>query len=220
MPSPRESRAALKLLTAEAVAGSSDLLSRFSGSPEVRRAALLESVPALIEYYSDGSAALAADFYDEERELAGVSSRFRSEPVVLDRTVKIRRGIAWASDPLFEDDEVLAGARLAEIVQLNTARPFRDTILTNRKKDPAAIGWKRVTSGGCSFCKALASRGSVYKEATAHFAAHPNCHCTASPVFLGGDSGPEASVIEYMASKRNRTPEQRERIREWISAFE
>jgi len=220
MPSPRESRAALKLLTTEAVGMSLDLLARIKGSPEVRRAALLDGVPGLIGYYSDGSAALAADFYDEERELAGVSSRFTSEAVVLDRTVKIRRGIAWASDPLFVDDRDLAGARMAEIVQLNTARPFRDTILTNRQNDPAAIGWKRVTSGGCAFCKALASRGATYKEETAHFASHPNCHCTAAPVFRNGETGPEASVTQYMASRRNRTPEQRERIRDWISAFE
>ena len=220
MPSPRESRAALKLLTTEAVTVSLDLLSRINGSPAVQRAALLDGVPGIIDYYSDGSAALAADFYDEERELAGVRSRFTSEAVVLDRTVKLRRGIAWAAEPLFADDLELSGTRMAEIVQLNTARPFRDTILTNQHNDPQCIGWKRVTSGGCAFCKALASRGATYKEASAHFASHPNCHCTAAPVFLGGETGPEASVTQYMASRRNRTPEQRERIREWISAFE
>ena len=220
MPSPRESRAALKLLTTEAVAVSLDLLARVKGSPEVRRAALLEGVPALVGYYSDGSAALAADFYDEERELAGVTSRFTSNAVVLDRTVKLRRGVAWAAEPLFVDDFELSDARMAEVVQLNTARPYRDTILANRREDPAAIGWKRITAGGCPFCKALASRGATYKAETAQFAAHPNCHCTAAPVFRDGETGPEASALQYMASKRNRTPEQRERIREWISTFE
>lgn len=220
MPSPRESRAALKLLTTEAVAVSLDLLARVKGSPEVRRAALLDGVPALVGYYSDGSAALAADFYDEERGLAGVASRFTSNAVVLDRTVKLRRGVAWAAEPLFVDDFELSDARMAEVVQLNTARPYRDTILANRREDPAAIGWKRITAGGCAFCKALASRGATYKAETAQFAAHPNCHCTAAPVFRDGETGPEASALQYMASKRNRTPEQRERIREWISAFE
>jgi hypothetical protein len=220
MLTARESRAALQLLTGEAVGMSSDLLRRLNGSPEVRRAALLDGIPGLIDYYSDGSAALAADFYEEQRELAGLASRFSPEAVVLDRTVKIRRGIAWASEPLFEDDLELSGARMAEIVQLNTARPFRDTILSNRQSDPAAIGWKRITAGGCPFCRALASRGATYREATAQFAAHRNCHCTAAPVFRNGETGPEASAIQYMASRRNRTPGQRQRIREWVAEFE
>jgi len=219
MPSPRESRAALKLLTTEAVAVSLDLLTRVGGSPEVRRAALLDGVPGLIDYYSDGSAALAADFYDEQRDLAGVSSRFTSAAVVLDRTVKVRRGIAWASEPLFADDLELSGKRIAEIVQLETARPFRDTILTNRQNDPDAAGWRRITGGGCAFCKALAARGAVYKQSTARFASHPGCHCTAQPVFKT-DVGEEASVLQYKASRRTNSPESRAKIREWIAQYE
>jgi hypothetical protein len=225
MATPLQTRAILREVTSEAVATADGLLSSFTGSPEVRRLALLDSVPALVGYFADGSSALAVDFYEEQRELAGERSRFVADAVVADRTVKIRRGIAWAADPLFGDvedggaAEILVASRLAEIVQLETARPFRDTILSNQSRDPAAVGWKRITAGGCKLCRMLADRGAVFKESTARFAAHPNCHCTAAPVFGANDTGEEASAIQYVASKRNRTPAQQAALREYLDAF-
>ncbi|TAJ46350.1 MAG: hypothetical protein EPO52_17610 [Herbiconiux sp.] len=217
MPSPRETRAALKVLTGEAVQTAAELLGRLGGAPEQQRAALLSTVPGLIDYYADGSAALALDFYDEQRQMVGQTSVFTSEFVVNDRTVKIRRAVAWASAPLFTEDLDAAAARLGEVVQLETARPFRDTITANRRRDPAAVGWRRVTAGGCGFCRMLADRGAVYKEATARFAAHTNCHCIAQPVFGADDFGEEADALQYMASRRSRTPEQRAVLREFIA---
>jgi hypothetical protein len=209
--SARESRAALQLVTAEAVAYATDLANRVAGSPEARRLALLDGVPELIGYYSEGSAALAADFYEEERELAEVRSRFTAEAVVLDRTVKIRRAIAWSTAPWFDESGDSADGRLAEVVQLETA--------TNRRQDPDAVGWRRVTAGGCKFCRMLADRGAVYKADTARFAAHTNCHCVAQPVFTTNDTGVEASVVQYRASRRSRSPEQRAALREYLDSF-
>jgi hypothetical protein len=180
---------------------------------------LLDGVPGLIDYYAEGSAALAADFYDEQRELAGVRDSYAAELVLVDRTVKIRRAIAWAAEPLALLDEELAGKRLAEVVQLESARPYRDTILSNQSRDPAAVGWKRITSGGCKMCRMLADRGAVFKESTARFATHPNCHCSAAPVFGVNDTGEEASAIQYVASKRNRTPAQQAALRDYLNAF-
>lgn len=219
--SPRESRAALHLLTGAAVGTSMDLLQRLKGSPEARRAALLDGVPEVVGYYSVGSAALAADFYEEERETVGVRSRFTPELVVADRTVKLRRAIAWASDPLFVDDDVLAGKRLAEVVQLDTARAFRDTVTANTRRDPDAVGWRRETSGAsCGFCRLLAGKGAIYKASTARFAAHDHCGCTAAPVFGVGDFGEEASALQYMASSRKRTPAEKQALRDAIAIFE
>lgn len=224
MPSARESRAALQLLTSDALGATEDLFSRLNGPPEQRRLVLLETVPGLIDYYSDGSAALAADLYEEERDQAGVTKLYAVEPIVDDRVVKQRRGIAWAADPLFSNEEAAAASaltlsRLSEIVQPEVARPYRETIRLNRQQDPEAVGWKRVTNGGCGFCRFLASRGAVYREATVRFASHPRCHCTAVPVFLGNDTGEEASVLQYVASKRSRTPAQKARLREYVSEF-
>lgn len=216
MTTASESKAALQLVTGAAVNAVVAALGRLSGSPEQQRASLLDIGPAVIAHYSDGSSALAADFYDDEREIAAPPKLYIAEPVILDRTVKIRRAIAWASDPLFADDPEKSAGRLAEVVQLETARPYRDTILENRNRDPSAVGWRRVTNGGCPLCRMLADRGAVFSDKTARFAAHTNCKCTAQPVFSSQDYGDEANVMQYMASRRKRTSEQQEALREYL----
>lgn len=219
MVTASESKRALQLVTTESVDTAVGLLVGLSGNPTARRAALLNGVPEIIGYFSEGSAALAVDFYEEARERAGVTDRtFVTRFELNDRTVKIRRGVAWASDPLFSDDEDLASSRLAEIVQLETSNPYRDTILANRRADPAAAGWQRITGACCRFCRMLGDRGAVYREATALFASHPNCDCTAAPVFKGGEMGPEASAMQYIASRRNKTPAMRKRVRDYLDA--
>jgi hypothetical protein len=212
-----ESKAALTLVVGQAVTAAMTLLGRASGSPEQHRALLLEAAPAVVAHYSLGSSALAADFYDDEREREAAPKLYIAEPVIVDRTEKIRRAVAWASDPLFTDDPGSAAGRLAEVVQLETARPYRDTILTNRKRDPSAVGWRRVTSGGCKLCRMLADRGAVYSDKTARFAAHSSCKCTAQPVFSSSDYGEEASAMQYLASRKKRTPAQQAALREYLN---
>jgi hypothetical protein len=216
MPTAWESRRALNLVADESVATSLQLLRSTSGSAEQRRYDLLGDVPEVVAYYQEGSAALAADFYDDERDLAGVTGSFSTDLVIVDRTVKLRRAIAWSAEPLFDGNEVLAGKRLAEVVQLETARSYRDTVTGNTERDPQAIGWRRIASGGCKFCSMLAARGAVYTANTARFAAHEHCHCTAAPAFVGYN-GPEASTVQYVASKKNRTPAQRAQLREYLN---
>lgn len=221
MPTARESRAILQRLTATASESSLVLFDRFNGAPEAVRGALLEAIPAEIAYFANGSAALAADSYAEERSLAKVTTRFTPLPVVLDRTVKVRRAIAWASDPLFlpNPDRDLTRSRIGGIVTSEVIRPNRDTTLENRRRDPSASGWRRITKpGACGFCRMLADRGAVYRQKTAYFAAHdPVCHCVAQPVWSTDDTI-EVGAIQYMASKRSRTPEQREKIRAYIAS--
>lgn len=210
-----ESKAQLSLLTDDAADSVSWTLRRTSGSFESRRLQMIEVGSELIGFYSEASSVLASDFYDESRAAVRAESRFTAEPVILDRTVKIRRGLAWASQPLSTLDDAAAEARFAEIVSAELMRPYRDTITTNRKRDPAAAGWKRILSpdSKCGFCRMLAARGAVYREETAYFAAHNNCRCTCAPVFGKDDVGPEADVIQYMASKRHHKLSQKERQR-------
>lgn len=219
MPTAQQSRRALSLVTGAAVGAGHKLFGSLSGSPEQVRAALLDGVPEVVGYYSDGSAALAADFYDEQREQANAAGAYTAEPVVVDRTVKVRRAVAWASRPLFTELAVTVEQRLAEVIQFEVARPYRDTITTNTRNDPAAVGWRRVTNNCCGFCSMLARRGAVYREATARFASHPHCDCSAEPVFVGGDTGPEASVMQYVASKRGRTAAQKADLRDYLATY-
>ncbi|MDH5134063.1 MULTISPECIES: hypothetical protein [unclassified Microbacterium] len=211
-----ESKAQLTLLGDDAEDTVRWMLRRSSGRWESRRVQLLDTVPDVLGFYSEGSAALAVDFYEDVR--AGVAGRFSAAPVVLDRTVKIRRGVVWASEPLSVDDDELAAARFAQLMRSEMARPYRDTVLSNQRRDPQAVGWKRITRGSasCRFCRMLADRGAVYREATVRFAAHDDCMCTAAPVFKGGEVGPEASTVQYMASKRRRTAKEKAFLRDYL----
>lgn len=217
---PEQARAALVLVTTNAVIESSQLVTTNAARTQ---AAMFEAVPALVAYYSDGTSALAADYYDDLRDEAGAGGRYMAEPVVNLREEKIRAGVLWSVQPLLlpEPDPALTVSRIGDVVQLETARPFRDTITTNRRRDPSAVGWKRVTLGGCKFCRYLAGRGEVYKESTARFACHPNCNCTAVPVFHDGD-GEEVDVLKYAASKRreHRTPKQRQAINDALARMD
>ncbi|QMU97836.1 hypothetical protein FVO59_11940 [Microbacterium esteraromaticum] len=217
MVTPLESKAQLTLLADDSEDTARWMLRRSSGQWESRRLQLLDTVPEVVAYYSEGSAALATDLYDDERSKVK-GSRFAASPVILDRTVRIRRGAAWASEPLSVDDDAAAAARLAQLVRSEMSRPYRDTIITNRKQDPVCIGWKRIARGpaSCKFCRMLADRGAVYKEATATFAAHDDCLCTAAPVFKGGDVGPEANTAQYVASKRRRTAKEKAFLRDYL----
>lgn len=215
MPTADEARRGLVLLTSAAVADASRLV---AGGPDDAKDALLAAVPALVAYYSDGTAALAADHYDDLRDEANAGGRYTAEPVVEVRDEKLRVGVLWAVGPLYQaqPDDVLARERVAQVVQYETARPFRQTITVNTRRDPAAVGWQRNTSGsGCRFCRMLAARGVVYKKSAARFASHPHCDCSASPVF-DDHVGPEASVLQYVASRRKRTAADRARVRAFM----
>ena len=63
----------------------------------------------------------------------------------------------------------------------------------------------------------LSDRGAVYRDDTVRFAAHTHCHCTAAPVFKGGESGPEASVVQYVASKRRPSQRDRDKVRKYLA---
>ena len=220
--SPSQARLALVAVTDAAVATASRVVSVDAAQT---RQALFDVIPSTIAYYSDGSSALAADYYDDLRADASAPGRFRADPVVNLRwgnpatEEKIRTGILWSVQPLLAEvpDLLLASSRVSEVVQLETARPFRDTITTNRRRDPESVGWQRVASGGCKFCRMLAG-GAVYKESTARFASHPHCGCSAMPVFQG-HPGEEANVLQYVASQKTRTPKQRQQLREYLASM-
>lgn len=59
----------------------------------------------------------------------------------------------------------------------------RETVRLSTLADPRAVGWQRVGVGRCDFCRMLLDRGAVYSEATADFAAHDHCTCSAEPVY-------------------------------------
>lgn len=208
--SPDQIRTALTLVTSAAVASAAQV----AGTGDFGTVALL--VPEVVGYYSDGSSALAADWYDDVRDDASARGSFVAQAVVVDRSEKLRRSLLWAVEPLKDGNVVEMRKRLDPVVQKATARPFWDTVTGNVSRDDAAVGWSRHTRpNGCSFCRMLSDRGAVYKVGTARFAAHGNCHCTARPEFGGGR---EASAVQYVASQRRRSPAERKAVRDYMAA--
>lgn len=176
-------------------------------------------VPELLADYAEGSSALAVDWYSEIREESGARVRYSPAPVVDLDQERLRRTVLWATSPLADDEATLAEvlARLTPRAEEEVARGFWDTIEQNSHRDPEAAGWRRdARATACPFCRMIADRGAVFREDTAHFAAHKNCHCVAVPVFKGGEVGPEASVMQYQASSRRRSAVEQAALREHL----
>lgn len=174
--------------------------------PELARDALLEFVPSLVQTYGEHAAVVAADWYDEQRALAGVPGRFRAVMFVPETGTVTERTVRRAAEALFSDNP---GGTLWMINGKATKYALagsRQTIITATEQDPRTAGWQRVTRpGACDFCKMLAGRGGVYKRTTVAFAAHGGarggkCRCAAVPSW--DQDAPEVPAEAYRESER------------------
>jgi hypothetical protein len=171
---------------------------------------LRESVPdwmtamnTVIAQYARTSAALAADFYEGQREAARVPGSFTvpvAEPPPPEQT---EASLRWATKDLWPrdpDDSAATDAqrqptdvRLAQaekkaeqVAQKLVADTGRGTVQEAVRQDRQATAWARSAArGACAFCKMLALRGAVYEKGTSDFRAHDGCHCGVVPVFKG-----------------------------------
>lgn len=166
------------------------------------RDAFLQQIPTLVDRYGEVAAAAAADWYEAQRELAGVSGAFTADLAgsvydldAIDGTVRRSAGALWTPDPM----GMLAS--LKPVLGKYVLSAGRETIIRATGRDPHASGWQRVTrAGACEFCQLLAGRGGVYKRDTVHFAAHGKCNCAAVPSW--DKDAPEVDVEAYEASRR------------------
>lgn len=169
--------------------------------PEAVRAALLEFVPALVAQHGDRAASLAADWYDDVRAAERVPGRFRASMVPSPYEDATEGLVRRAAGALFTDTPVGALSTLTSVAPKYVLAAGRETITRSADRDPRAAGWQRIVrAGGCRFCRMLAGRGDVYREASVHFAAHDDCNCAAAPSW--DQSAPEVDVDIYEASKR------------------
>jgi len=187
--------------------------------PEATRDALLEFMPYLNGKYGTAAGSAAATFYDELRDAAGVTGRYRATVLAFDPepTVTATRRIAGE---LFGATPQIALVGLAAMVNKQVLDVGRNTTAQASISDPRASGWHREIRGDtCKFCRMLASRGAVYKKATASFAAHHDCDCVALPSW--DSSAPEATTRQYVASQRtsSMTPEQKARHQASIAGY-
>lgn len=208
-----------------------------SASLEQFRGALFALAPAVVDTFAPAAATLGVDWYEELRMAASPPRAFSPALIVPDHTEQLRGTIAAATPELRDastmreiEDADAYMARIVEEIQAEIehemAEALRETITQNTEDDPDAAGWQRYARPqACKFCKMLAARGAVYTAETARFAAHGamvggkkrggNCMCLAGPSF--DPDAPKASAMQYLASSRNRTAEQRARLREYLT---
>jgi hypothetical protein len=175
----------------------------------------IDAVTEVVTRYSETSATLAADFYDGERDAAGVPGSFTVPLAEPPPDEQVDSSLRWATKDLWPRDEADATAAQREpfdvrmqaamekadaATQKLVADAGRETLRQAVKTDPQAVAYARAAAlGACSFCKLMASRGSVYRTAESAgrdandlFSGdasvvkfHNNCHCGIIPVFRG-----------------------------------
>lgn len=175
----------------------------------------IDAVTEVVGGYSETSATLAADFYDGEREAAGVPGTFTVPLADPPPGEQVDASLRWATKDLWLRDE--ADATLAQrepfdvrleaamtkadaAAQKLVADGGRETMRQAVKQDQQAVGYARAAAlGACAFCRLMASRGMVYKtagtagqDANERFSGdasvakfHNDCHCAIIPVFRG-----------------------------------
>ena len=142
--------------------------------------ALHDLLPAIVTTYGQAGATLAADWYDDQRDRAGVRGRFIAEPLdATDRGAHALVGwaLAEATDDVGLKTLILGGT------QRRIADHIRLTITNSSVADPRAQGWVRVGAGGnCDWCSQYLD-GEVHTVAGYDFDAHDNCNCSVTPAF-------------------------------------
>jgi hypothetical protein len=191
-------------------------------NPDQLSAAVYEVLPPLVDQWALASSAVAADWYDAEREQANIDGTFRAivEPLADLGTEAL---IAWATEPLRQDVPDLAAVKYRAVggLQKRLANSANYTITGSSKADPQARGWMRTTRpGGCDFCKMVASRGAVYTEKTVRFACHEHCFCRAVPAWNGRDLPVEPYTPSEITSQLSRVQRKalNRQANDWIKA--
>lgn len=142
------------------------------------RNALEDYFPAIVAEYGDGTATLAAEWFEQQTAERAVLADPVPEDVANAR-------MRWAIGGILTAGPSQAISTLNVVLDEYVKQPGRDTIANSAAR--AGIGWARVPSGAetCAFCLMLASRGAVYSSAqTAGEGGtyHGDCDCVATPI--------------------------------------
>jgi len=193
----------LELVTGLAAADLEPLL-RIT-DPNELEAAMNDILPGYMDQWSLAASAVAAEWYDAEREREQVAGTFAAIVAPLGE-LGVSALIGWAVEPLrsAEPNFEMAKNRLVGGTQKRLANSANVTITGSTVADPKARGWTRHTrSDACDFCKMVASRGAVFTAKTATFACHEHCFCRAVPVWEGRSAKVRSvRVDKYKQSER------------------
>lgn len=179
-----------------------------------------QAIAPLIDHYGNAVGALAAEWYDANRELARVPGAWQGA-TVQDPNINTGPLVGGAMKDFISVETVMSGIQSG--VDMRIRQAAQGTIMDSTLRDPQATGWGRVASAGCcSYCAMLAGRGNVYRtQNTATFCPHTNCRCQAAPAWGGSIEGLR-SREDTIANRRVLSDDQRARqnsqARGWIEA--
>lgn len=147
------------------------------------RDALQIALPQLVDIYGSASATLAADWYDDLRDLdAGGARRFTVAVAELPDAGRTEILARWAVEPLFSatPDMPTAISKASGGLQRIIAGAARDTVTYSTLEDPAARGWIWSAAGGCDYCRRRDGNEYVTPDS---LKTHDHCGCLAVPDF-------------------------------------
>lgn len=139
--------------------------------PDGMAEALALVLAEVTDRYGAASAALAAEWFEELREGAGVGGSFRAGAAALPSTERLEVLARWGVGPLFgaDPDPVTALSLVSGGLARQVLGVGRDTLMESIAADPASPRYARhASANACAFCAMLATRGPVYwSEASA-----------------------------------------------------
>lgn len=193
------------------------LIWREFNTVQALRDGLIEVLPRLVAIYGSAAATLGAEYYDEMRLLAGASGTFSGIAADLPDVGRTDALARWGVSPMFsatptpDSALTLVTGGLQRII----SDAERESVIRSSLADPKSAGWKRIGAGACPFCQMLIGRDQLYSEATADFASHDHCHCSAYPLIKGAEP---VDVKDYMPTERTITDKDRARVRDYLAA--
>lgn len=144
--------------------------------------ALRDLLPSIVREYGALGGTVAAEWYDRQREKAGVRGSFTGFPITPDdRGAQALVGYALATAT---DDSSLK-TLIAGGVQRRIADHVRLSVANSSVADSAARGWVRVGEGNCKsgWCDQYLD-GEVRTVEGYDFDAHDWCRCSVDTVWL------------------------------------
>lgn len=168
-------------------------------------------VAPMIDQYGLATGALAADWYDLNRELLQVGGVWGGA-TVQDPNVDTGPLVGGSIIDFVTAESILTGIQAG--MDLRVRQAAQGTVMDSVIRDKQAIGWARVASVGCcAFCALLAGRGAVYRtKFTATFCPHTDCRCQAVPLWQTDPTGEAMrSREDTIATRRQLTDKQRAR---------
>lgn len=163
---------------------------------------LAEVLLEIADKYGAAAATLAADWYDEARDAAGMPGSFQVPVAAPPTQGRVNALARWGVGPLFGADPrgdvalTLLSGGLQRLI-LNQAR---DTTFDAVATDPVGARYARhASANACAFCALMATRGATYASESSALTTsghgsrplgekyHDDCHCAVVEVFPGQD---------------------------------